>query len=337
MELCRSVASHSVTKRELIRSNFHLSGREHFQAPSALVSCIGTPVKGCDVASPTQVAARRQLGTELRRIREEHGHSGTEVAHELGWNQSKVSRIELAKTMSKESDVVALLDFYGVSGDLRTTLLSYARESIGEPNEWRNSTGTGLSRRQADFIALERSAESIRHYHPMFMPGYMQCEPYARSIIQMAGASDVERALAFRLARRETMTGRNAPKYDITLMETALRWRPVDLDEMHAQLTLVVELAERKNVTVRIIPFDQRQTSFIQHPLMLFDFPGTVTPTEALVETTTIDHRITDPKPIATLSTFFEKITSAALSESASIALIQRIMSTLHSGESAED
>ncbi|MEV0645515.1 helix-turn-helix transcriptional regulator [Phytomonospora sp. NPDC050363] len=284
------------------------------------------------MATPDQVAARRKLGNELRRLRVDRERSGAEVAEELGWNQSKVSRIERAQTMAQLEDVVALLDCYGIAAAERAELLPLAAESIGGPGEWRNSTRSGLARRQADFIALERSARTIRHYQPLFIPGYMQFEPYARSIIEMAGARDVDRALAFRLARRETMTAPHGPAYAITLMESALHWRPVEVGDMAAQLALTLELAQRSNVSLRIVPFSERQSSFIQHPLMIFDFEGD-TPTEALVETTTADHRITDPKPIEALSTFFERVTSSALSESASMALIQRIMTALQSGQ----
>ncbi len=272
--------------------------------------------------NPDQIAARRRLGAELRRLREEALRSGQDLAGALGWSQSKVSRIEHARTLPTVSDARALLSELRVSPRERDRLLRLAEEAAGEPGTWRNSTGAGLTRRQQDFIALERSATTIHHYQPLLIPGYLQTEEYARRVLEMAGSSSVDRGVEMRLARRETLTRTGAPAYRIVLLETALHWRPGPVSLMADQLTLVAELAGSPNVGLRILKLDHEQVTYLQHPCMVFDFGATAS-REALVETLTQDVRVTDPAGVTQLSKYIEHLWSSSLSSRQSLALIR--------------
>jgi len=240
-----------------------------------------------------------------------------------------VSRIEQARTLVTVSDVDALLDRLDASASDRRRLLALAERGSSGP--WRNSTGVGLTRRQQDFIALEASASEIWHYNPVLLPGYMQSEPYARRVIEMAGAANEDRALEYRLARRSTMLGTNPPLYRIVLLETVLRWRPVPMDLMAQQLDQLADYASRDNVDLRIVAFDYEQSAFVQHPLMIFGF-GTSAPRQALIETTTHDTYVTDAVMIETLSSNFERLSSSALSRDDSLTLVHETSRALVGG-----
>jgi transcriptional regulator with XRE-family HTH domain len=272
--------------------------------------------------NPEQLAARRQLGAELRRLREQAYRSGQDVAGALGWSQSKVSRIEQARTLPTVEDVRSLLRELRVPAPDQGRLVELAEEAAGEPGNWRNWTGAGLTRRQQDFVALERSASSIRHYQPILIPGYMQTEPYAREVLEMSGVPNVERGVQMRVARRQTLTGSHAPEYRILLMETALRWRPIAPELMAEQLTLVAELAERPNVELRIVTLDRKQDAYLQHPCMIFDFDGTAQ-REALVETLTQDIRVTETATANLLARRLQHLANTALAPSESLSLVR--------------
>ncbi|WP_231928425.1 helix-turn-helix domain-containing protein [Micromonospora echinaurantiaca] len=247
--------------------------------------------------------------------------TGQDLAAQLGWSQSKVSRIEQARTRAPVSDIQALLGLLDVPVSARDQVIALAERAAA--GSWRNSTGVGLTRRQQDFIALEASASEIYHYNPVLLPGYMQSEEYARRVIDMAGASNEERAVEYRLARRLTMLGRSAPRYRVVLLETALRWRPVPPDIMARQLGNLAEYAARDNVDLRILAFDQEQSSFMQHPLMVFRFDPPA-PARGLLETTAADYHLTDTPTVERLIDNFEQLSSSALSPSDSLALIRK-------------
>jgi transcriptional regulator with XRE-family HTH domain len=279
---------------------------------------------GVKVPNAEQVAARRRLGDALRRLRLDAGLTGQQVADTLGWHQSKVSRVEAAKNLIAVADVEALVHALHASPDQARTLLELAAVNVGEPGSWRNSSRSGLTRRQRDFIALEASAELVRHYQPVLLPGYLQSVEYARAVSEIAGARDIDRAVEQRLARRATLTEPGGPEYSIVLLETVLRWRPVPFDAMADQLDLVAELAERPNVELRVISLEGTQTVYVQHPFMLFQFPSG-TSDEALVETTTQDLRIRDEPSLGQLRHYFDQLSSSALSPAASLTFVRSV------------
>jgi transcriptional regulator with XRE-family HTH domain len=271
-----------------------------------------------------QVAARRQLGNEIRQLRKAAKLTGQQLAQAVGWHQSKVSRIEAGRNLVRVEDVEALLRALPATTAQVREVLDLAAVNVGEPGSWRNSSRSGLTRRQRDFIALEASAVSIQHYQPVLLPGYMQSEAYARRVAQMAGARDLDRAVDQRLARRATLTDRNLPRYAVVLLETVLRWRPVPPAAMADQLDLVVRLASRQNVELRIVSLDAEQAVFVQHPFMLFEFVDS-RPEEGLVETTTQDLRLRDVNAIGQLRHFFNRLSSGALTPTASLALVRKV------------
>ncbi|MDQ1678054.1 MAG: hypothetical protein QOF58_6654 [Pseudonocardiales bacterium] len=284
----------------------------------------GSSRSGPELATEQRrVAARRELGQQLRALRELSGLSGQRVAQALGWSQAKVSRIEKARTRAEAADIAKLLDVLNVEPGRRDALLLLAELAAGPPETWRNSSRTGLTRRQQDFVAFEAAATRIRHYQPLLIPGYLQTTEYARRVLAMADANDLERRLESRLARRQIVIGDSAPSYEIVLLDSALRWRPGPATVMAEQLDLLRKMVRRPNVTVRVVPLDREQNSFVQHPFVLYDF-GEASPTEGLVETTTTDLRITDEDEVEALGRFFGRLSSSALSQRDSLSLIRQ-------------
>src|SRR5690349_3179099 len=98
------------------------------------VTLVGSRIPGrtqpvAERGSPN-LARRRRLAAELRRLREQAGLTGDEVASHLQWrSSSKLSRIEHGQTGLKPADLQGLLDLYEVAGDHRTQLMALAEES----------------------------------------------------------------------------------------------------------------------------------------------------------------------------------------------------------------
>jgi hypothetical protein len=97
---------------------------------------------------------------------------------------------------------------------------------------------------------------------------------------------------------------------------------------MAEQLSLLVEFGRRGNVDLRIMPLSQRQSTYVQHPFMVFGFEG-ASAEQALIETTVQDYRLSDPASVDKLSHYFEQLSSSALSRDASLAFIREVASDL--------
>ena len=153
---------------------------------------------------------RRRLAAELRRLRERAGFRGEQVAEQLGWSASKVSRIELHRTGIKQRDLRQLLDLYGVQDEKhRESLIALAEES-SKANRLDLATAS-LPEEYAASVIAEAEAQSVWTWDPLIVPGLLQTADYARSV--MSGwremfpvpPGEIERRVEARLLRQRVL------------------------------------------------------------------------------------------------------------------------------------
>ena len=159
------------------------------------------------------LARRRRLAAELRRLRERAGLTGDEATDRLGWpSSSKLSRIELGKTGLKLADLQSLLNLYDVTSARRAELTELAEES-------RKSGAIQALRipgEQVAFLEAEADAATIRIWEPLVVPGLFQTEDYSRVLLQAWAtrfalpAAGVDRRVESRRLRQEIPGARRA-------------------------------------------------------------------------------------------------------------------------------
>ncbi len=212
--------------------------------------------------SPT--VRRRRLAAELRAIRETSGRSADRVAAALNWSPSKISRYELARTGLKPHEVEKLLDYYGVVGSRRAHLLQLAIDATQKG--WWEDFADELSTDYQQYIGLEHEATSIAIWHVEVIPGLLQAEAYARHIITNYGRIEpiapglIERLVRVRMQRQLVLTREPQVELDVVLDESILRRRIGDEQVMYRQLRHLSELADRPNITIRILPLGAQHT-----------------------------------------------------------------------------
>src|ERR1700722_12819736 len=140
------------------------------------------------------------LGTQLRRLRESRGISAQAAAKAIRGSESKISRIELGRNSIREIDVLDLLTFYGVGAVEREQLLTLA-EQANRPGWWHRYNDILPDWFQA-YVGMEEAARSIRIYETQFIPGLLQTEEYAASVIAL-GDFPVEQAERLVVLRKE--------------------------------------------------------------------------------------------------------------------------------------
>ncbi|GGJ46600.1 helix-turn-helix domain-containing protein [Streptomyces brasiliensis] len=198
------------------------------------------------------------LGSQLRRLRESRGITREAAGYSIRASESKISRMELGRVSFKTRDVEDLLTLYGITDDMeRESLLSLAREA--NVAGWWHSYSDVLPSWFPTYVGLEGAASLIRAYEVQFVHGLLQTEEYARAVVRrgMKGASvaDVERRVALRLERQKYLVSENAPDFHIVLDEAALRRPYGDREVMRGQLQHLIEVSERPNVRLQIMPF----------------------------------------------------------------------------------
>lgn len=208
--------------------------------------------------SSGSVVRRMLLGSHLRRLRESQGITREKAGYSIRSSESKISRMELGRVSFKTRDVEDLLTLYGVTDDAeRTSLLSLAKEA--NVAGWWHSYSDVLPSWFPTYVGLEAAAHLIRSYEVQFVHGLLQTEAYAHAVVArgMKGASEAEidKRVALRMERQKYLVAESAPEFHCVLDEAALRRPYGDREVMRGQLQHLIDLSERPNVTIQVMPF----------------------------------------------------------------------------------
>ncbi|RZU52193.1 helix-turn-helix protein [Krasilnikovia cinnamomea] len=220
--------------------------------------------------------ARRELGGELRRLRGER--RGATVAAALGWSESKLSRIETARTGIRDADLDRLLAAYGVTGDDRVRLQDLARR--GRARVWWNAYRSAVPDPYDEYVALEAEAAVLREWEAQVIPGLLQTDEYARAVIEVgADRTDpetVQRRVALRMARQAVLTREAPPRLCVVLDEAVLHRRVGGSAVMRRQLHRLHDACGRPGIEVRVLPFAAGAHAALAGSFMVFEFgvPG---------------------------------------------------------------
>ncbi|KLJ03854.1 MULTISPECIES: helix-turn-helix transcriptional regulator [Streptomyces] len=204
------------------------------------------------------VVRRILLGSQLRRLREGRGITREAAGYSIRASESKISRMELGRVSFKARDVEDLLTLYGVAdGAERAALLDLAREA--NVAGWWHSYSDVLPGWFQTYVGLEGAASLIRVYEVQFVHGLLQTEAYAHAVVERgmpgASAAEIDRRVALRLERQKLLVSERAPGFHVVLDEAALRRPYGDRTVMREQLEHLIELSERPNVTLQVMPF----------------------------------------------------------------------------------
>lgn len=270
---------------------------------------------------------RKRLGEELRELREAKGYRLQQLAAELGWSHTKLSRLENAKVRADVGEVMDLLDVLGVSPEQERRLVALARQA-NQRGWWR--AYAEMPQRQAAYAELEASALLIRQFGLVYLPGLLQTPDYARTRFADREATaefDVEAAIKGRTRRQEVLTRDDPVRYEVVLDEGVLRRRTAEQKVLREQLEHLVTMNERGNISILVLPFDA-EPAYLSRPLTAFTLYRFADPDEpdlVVTETETSDVQLGDPEDVARYVVMLDRVSASALDESASSTLIRRI------------
>ena len=212
-------------------------------------------------ASPT--VRRRRLAAELRRLRERAGLTGDQVADQVGWSASKLSRFENAHATPRAAEIRKLLTLYDVEGRYADEVVTLAQEAVGKG--WWETFSSTLPPEYAALIGMEAEARRALSWEPLIVPGPLQTGDYAREVtngylerIDPVPPSETRRRVEARLARQQVLTRDNPLRLAAVLDQSVLHRRFGDRNVMGSQIKRLLEMSERDNISLRILPLDGR-------------------------------------------------------------------------------
>lgn len=268
---------------------------------------------------------RRRLGSELRRLREDHSIKLEEVAERLGVAASTLSRIETGKAPTKSVYLTAMLEMYGVTDPAqRQVLVDMARE--GHRKGWWSVYDDVLPTGFGIYVGLEAEAAGLRAFEGDAVQGLFQTPDYARAILREVQVRDtdeqVERLVDLRMKRQEVLD-RNPPLDVWMILDEAVVRRTIGGPEvMRDQLARLVEESKKPNVTLQVLPFETGSHAGLRGPFSILEFPERADADVAYVESVAGIIYLEKEREVRTCAEAFDRLRAAALSPGQSSELI---------------
>ncbi len=201
--------------------------------------------------------ARQALGARLGELRQDAGLTGRALARLCGWHESKVSRIEHARTAPSADDIRAWCQHCGRPGETED-LITFLRTVEDMFVEWRRMERTGLRRAQEAVLPLWERTRLFRAYSSWLIPGAVQTRAYTAAVLRAIAArrellDDVEDAVAVR-ADRLRLLREGDHRFLVLIEESVLRNVIGGPEVMAGQLGHLITVASLPSVSLGIIP-----------------------------------------------------------------------------------
>ncbi|MGW7196003.1 helix-turn-helix domain-containing protein [Streptomyces chryseus] len=219
-------------------------------------------------------SARVALGARLRELRTEAGLTGKDLAALLGWQRSKVSRLENGKQTAAAEDLAAWATATGAA-DQANDLESRRRGLESQQRSWRRQLATGHRSVQDRYVIEYRSTATMRGYEATVIPGLFQTPDYARHLLMqnaalMRSPRDTEEAVHARMRRQEVLY-EVGKLFRVIVWEGALHALICPRDVMAGQLDRLIGLIGMSTVELGIVPLGAPMPLTPKHGFWIFD------------------------------------------------------------------
>jgi hypothetical protein len=247
----------------------------------------------------------------------------------MDWSLSKVIRIESASSGISANDLKALLQLYGVKDpgqvDSLVALARAARE-----RSWWSAYRDVASQSLLQLIEYESEAHAVRQFETLFIPGILQTEDYARAVLQNhydegPGSEQLRALVELRTRREDLFDAENGPSFHFVLDEAVVHRLVVGPSVMRRQLRRLIEVANRPNITIEIVPFSAGLHPGMKGPFEIIEFADPPVSDIVYLEGPRVDIISDDPEEILKYREAFERLVKASLGPRDSLALIARI------------
>jgi transcriptional regulator with XRE-family HTH domain len=257
---------------------------------------------------------RAMLGRHLRRLREAAELSQRGLAEAIGYPHTYISRVERGEQLPSEA-LAGTFDTHFQTHGLFVELLGLAQDGL-------------IADYSRKIVAKESDALRIQVFVSSIIPGLLQTEEYIRETFTIGVPADQlsesDARMAVRKNRARVFDRVEPPLYWAIMDEAVLARGSVRRDVMARQLEHLVDMAERPNITLQVLPFSKGI-----HPMM----GGSLTlltlrdgSTVALVESFDSGSGVESPNGVLALVQRFNVARSQALPENESLDVIRRYL-----------
>ncbi|MFV2117373.1 helix-turn-helix domain-containing protein [Streptomyces sp. Act-28] len=187
----------------------------------------------------------------------------------------------------------------------------------------------------APIVEAETRARVIEEWANALIPGLLQTEAYARSIMSRTHSPDLreeaEAKVRDRLARARLFDDPKRPEYWVILHESLVRHPLVPPADMAEQLEHIAALARCRRIVPQILEWNAATQPFTGLPLMFLDFDDE--PPLVYTEGPYHGQILDDPALVRRYRRAYDHLRAAALPPEASLAWIEQAVGGYRDGK----
>ncbi|BDH08218.1 helix-turn-helix domain-containing protein [Streptomyces seoulensis] len=255
------------------------------------------------------------FGQRLRSLRDERGWTQDELAERMGYSGTHISAVETGRRSPTPHFAQSVDKAFG-TGD------RFERQGRAVRN-------TGLLEGFPEYVPHEKRAVEIRLFELGIIPGLLQTPEYAAAITTGAvrrGAiteQQAEERLALLAQRRAALERTPPPLVFVVLDESCLRRIVGGPEVMEAQLAKLLDFAELPTSVLQVAPFDLGERRAFDLPVHLLTLADRAN--LAYAESAQRGHLMRETAPVVAMLTAYHQLQAEALSQAASVAMIEQI------------
>jgi len=274
----------------------------------------------------------RAIGRTLRTWRKSGNLSLAEACKLLRCSTAKISMMENVIRAAHPTDVMAAGFAYGVPGPERDKLYNDAvfarRQRVLAAVE-----DDLIFDAARDYVELEFEASVLKIFRCSILPGLLQLPEYTRAAIRaddpLRAEVVAEQQAMLRSARQARMTDKDPLRVEAVFSEALIRQVVGGPRVMKAQLLYLMELAERPNVVIQIMPFATGAYPAMGSPFTILAFPHDAHGDVVYVENFMQGQYMERSRDRALCTLKFAALQKTALSPGESLELIAEVVSGL--------
>ncbi|WHM41249.1 helix-turn-helix transcriptional regulator [Streptomyces sp. BPTC-684] len=256
-------------------------------------------------------------GDQVKLWRESAGVSREELCKATGYQYEYVKSME----NGRRKPTLRLLQVADELCDAKGKLLAAHSYLKPEP----------FPARSQEYMQEEAEAIAVHSYQPVLIPGLLQTEEYARTLISEScpplDDETVEERVNARLRRQDALRARPSVMFGFIMYEAALRTMVGGPQCMGRQLHHVLEAAALRNVSVQVLPMGRCSGLALSGSVVLLESPDHEH--YAFAEGQTTSALYADPNKVSELTQRHGMIRMHALSVEESAEFISKVAEEL--------
>ncbi|HWE87886.1 MAG TPA: helix-turn-helix transcriptional regulator [Pseudonocardiaceae bacterium] len=274
-----------------------------------------------------QTRAKRRFGAHLAALRGRTDLSLAAAGKKLRLTAVTLGRYESGEVLPLWPTALSIMHLYGATAEDVAAAEGLWDAASDEPPPIRLPTGTTKDFRR--LVNAEREAEAEWMLAMNALPGLLQTEAHARALLGAGhrfhfSEGRVESVLATRLSRQQRLVGPDALKLHALIDESVIVRQVGGPDVAIEQLTHLLEMGDRPNVVVQIIPFAVGAYGAMGGDCTIISYPNPDEGQGVYLDSVGGGAWVDDVNDVGRFTTMFQDVSAMALSPAKTSSLIRR-------------